>query len=1239
VKRQIRHWLLGAAALSGWACGSPEPGPWVQEEGFRWRELAEPSGHSDGLTRLDGARIGIEFTNVLSEDSQARNRILGQGSGVAFGDVDGDGLVDVFFAASEGGSRLFRNRGGWRFEDVTEGSGIDLWDTEATSVVFADVDGDRDLDLFVGALEGPNHLFVNDGEGGFTDRATAAGLVEDRGSMTAAFADIDGDGDLDLYVGNNRQRAADDVFHPADRSFERIIVMEDGKPVISPRHRGYYRVSVQPDGSRQRVEFGEPDDFYLNDGNGNFERMPFDGGRFFDHNGEPVERESDDWALAARFHDLDGDLDPDLYVANDFESNDHIWINRGDGTFQAIAREALRTTSAAAMAVDFSDVDRDGREDIFVVDMLATTRERFQQMRQLMEGGPVVPGVIDFRVQRNRNTLFVQRPDGTFQEMANYAGVEASNWSWGMMFLDVDLDGFEDLLINNGYQWDQQNMDMNRDLAMNPDPEWQRTILKYPTLRERNVAFRNMGDSTFQRADSLWGWGEEPDVSQGLAAADVDGDGDLDLALNRMNDPALLYRNDAQAARLAVRLRGADGNTNGVGSKIRVLGGSVPEQVKEVSSGGIYLSHAEPLYSFAAGSSQSLTIRIDWRSGRHSVIEGALPGRLYEITEPAGGLAEPVPGAGDARSAMAEGQGEGTGQDTAPPLFEDVSELIAPAYHMDVMFDDFARQPLLPMKLSQLGPGVTWHDWDSDGDLDLIVPGGRGGDLIVYRNDGHTFGANAILRATVDQSAAIPMPGMGLLVGQSNYEAPTPDSALAIPGLVSLKRSGAQAVAAPDLYTSGPIAVADMDGDGDLDAFLGGRTIPTRYPMPAGSRVFSNDKGRLSLDTLVSAPFRSVGMVSGAVFSDVDGDGDPDLVLALEWGPMRLFINEGGRFRDATERWGLWELTNRWNGVNTVDADGDGRMDLVGTAWGRNTSYTQYAELDAQHPLRIYGQDFDADGVFDVIESFYDPVMGAYVPRARLERLRGALRYVQRRSTPTNADYVKASVQEVVGPGLGRAYEAEAVTLDHFLFLNRGDHFEPVALPQQAQLAPAFHVGAADVDGDGAEDLFLSQNFFPTERNTFRFDAGQGLVLRGDGTGGFRPLPATESGLAIYGEQRGAAFGDFDQDGRVDLAVSQNGAETKLYRNVGAKQGLRVRLVGSAQNPSAIGATIRMVYADGMGPAREIHAGAGYWSYDGPVQVMGLRETPEAVWVRWPGGEESTTPLNADTLELVIRKR
>jgi len=625
IQDRLRRLLLTTFVLLAVPACAPEgPGPWSEADGYRWRPLAPASGSQVGFTLMDGGRIGVEFTNRLSEDSQPRNRILGQGSGVAWGDVDGDGLTDLFLPALEGRSRLFMNRGGWRFREVTDNAGIELSEVQATSAVFADVDGDHDLDLFVGALEGPNHLFINDGTGNFTDESTARGLVQDRGTMTAAMADIDGDGDLDLFVANNHQRAADDLFHPADRGFDSILVNRGGQMFINPRHEDYYGVRREPDGTLQRVEIAQPDDFYLNDGQGNFERLDFASGRFMDDTGTPFTAEIENWGLAARFQDWDGDLDPDLYVTNDFEDNEHIWENLGDGRFRAVPWEMFKTSSAASRAVDFSDVDRDGTMDIFVVDMLATHRKRFQEMRQLMEGPPATPGTVHFRTQRNRNTLFLQRPDGTFAEVANHAGVQASDWSWGTLFLDVDLDGWEDILIGNGYQWDQQNMDMNRQLAMERDPEWERMILRYPPLLERNVAFRNRGDSTFARADSAWGWGTEPDISQGIALADVDGDGDLDVAVNRMNDPSQLYRNDAQAPRLAVRLRGSAPNTGAVGAKIRVHGGPVPVQIKEVTAGGLYLSHSERLYSFAAGDASTLTIEVVWRDGKVTRIEDAL---------------------------------------------------------------------------------------------------------------------------------------------------------------------------------------------------------------------------------------------------------------------------------------------------------------------------------------------------------------------------------------------------------------------------------------------------------------------------------------------------------------------------------------------------------------------------------------------------------------------------------------
>src|SRR5207253_425414 len=317
-------------------------------------------------------------------------------------------------------------------------------------------------------------------------------------------------------------------------------------------------------------------------------------------------------------------------------------------------------------------------------------------------------------------------------------------------------------------------------------------------------------------------------------------------------------------------------------------------------------------------------------------------------------------------------------------------------------------------------------------------------------------------------------------------------------------------------------------------------------------------------------------------------------------------------------------IVGRWNGVTTGDLDGDGRLDIVATSWGRNTRY----QVDAAHPLFLYYGDFTGTGRWDMIEAQYDDRLRGIAPLTPLGRLMPAIPSV-RLGTRTFAAYANATLKDVLGPTFGRAQQLEAATLDHMVFFNRGGKFVGVPLPPEAQFAPAFYAGVADFDGDGREDLFLAQNFFPTEIGTPRYDAGRGLLLLGRGDGTLVPVPGQVSGIAVYGDQRGAAFADYDGDGREDLAVSQNGAETKLYHNEHARPGLRVRLVGEASNPHAIGAVLRVVYEGSRGPAREVHGGSGYWSEDGATQVLGLEEAkrPVALWIRWPGGGRASVAL------------
>ncbi len=1200
---------------------------WHEENGFRWAEFSISWFGSHGFKQLSESETGITFSNNLTREQITSNRHLLNGSGVAAGDVDADGLTDVYFCRLNGSNILYKNLGNWKFEDITAAAGVACPEQFSTSAVLADIDGDRDLDLLVMTLGGSNSCFVNDGTGKFTDITKSTELKSNTGATTMALADIDGDGDLDLYIANYKKSTVKDQFLPHDIRFERIVKKVGKSYEVVPEFQKHYTVKNFNDNILMRYEYAEPDMLYLNDGRGHFKMVSFTEGRFLNEAGKPVS-EPKDWGLTVRFQDIDADGDPDIYVCNDFESPDRIWMNDGTGNFKAIPKLMIRNTSWATMAIDFSDIDRDGDLDFLLLDMLSRNHQQRKTQTLSMAPAPFAIGEISNRPQNSRNTLFVNRGDMTYAEIAQFSGVQASGWSWSPRFLDVDLDGYEDILILTGHFYDALDSDtLARIKAMSYRnlETWRSKIYKFPSLKTPNTAFRNRGDLTFEDVGEEWGFAST-DISHGLATGDFDNDGDLDIVSNRLDAPAGVYRNESTAPRLAVRLRGLPPNTQGIGAKIQVLGGPVP-QSKEVICGGTYLSSSDPLYVFAAGKvKDNLLIKVKWRNGQSSVIENVKTNRIYEIYETGANTndhAQPIP------------------DSTSKPYFEDVSYLIKHVHHED-KYDDFRVQPLLPKRLSQLGPGIAWYDLDDDGDDDLVIASGKGGTLACFRNNGQA-GFHQIQdpllnpKAQYDQTTVLgwtPEDGVSsLLVGCSNLENSRPGDSFVLryDFKHGLARTSKQIVG--DISSTGPMSMADYDGDGDLDLFVGGRSIPARYPEPASSKLYYNEDGVLKLDSLNSVQFKELGLVSGAVFSDFDGDGDADLILAVEWGPVTVFRNEDGAFANATTELGLGEYQGWWSGVTTGDLNEDGKLDIIATNWGLNSKYQN--RYNYEHPLEIFYSDFDNNGTVDMVEAFFDNDMQKLVPeRGLLGMLKGMPNI--RIRMPSHNKYSKASVQEIIGPKLLQAGNLKANTLAHTIFLNRGERFEAVEMPAEAQFSTAFYVGVADIDGDGHEDVFMSQNFFALQVETSRSDAGRGLWLKGNGSGSLTPISGQESGIEVYGEQRGAALGDYDRDGRVDLAVSQNGASTKLYHNVGAKPGLRIRLAGPKGNPFAVGATIRLVYKDGYGPAREVHSGSGYWSQDSMVQVMGFRDNAKGVWVRWPGGKITNVTLPEETTDITV---
>ncbi|ARU55247.1 FG-GAP repeat domain protein [Oleiphilus messinensis] len=1170
--------------------------PPIAPDSIQGTPLVKPERQGEKLfARLGEKETGIRFANTLSVEHQ-RNFTF-NGAGLASGDFDGDGLTDLYLVTEEGQSKLYRNLGGFRFADVTTQAGIKQDKAGfAIGASFADIDNDHDLDLFLTNWNMPNTLYRNNGDGTFTDITDTAGVGYNGGSTTATFADYDRDGDLDFYVA---------TYRPADLAAEigtPKLEMKDGQIVIPDNLKSSIELFETKKGLSVR-QLGEPDLLYRNNGDGTFTEVAKQAGISGGY-----------WGLSASFSDIDNDGWPDLYVTNDFWSPDMFYHNNGDGTFTLLDAERVQQTPMFAMGMDFADINNDGLTDYFVGDMLSQDATLRLTQHGLMD--TTLPPD-ESAAQVMHNGLYLNNGDGSFSEISWFAGVAASEWTWSTKFADIDLDGYVDLLISNGMIGDLMDSDVLANINLPQFKNAPAYYENYPKLATPNNAFRNNGDLTFSEVSALWGIDDES-IAHGATLADLDNDGDLDKVDNFMNEPLGVYRNNALKNRILVELVGYRSNSFGIGARVTVTSTNGQKQTRMMTTSGGYLSSHAPVLVFGLDDAETIKqIEVNWPSGHSQTFtdieqKALLANQRYVIAEPDSIRTPPPPRRLQAENTQFAEVGATAGLTHAhiEANFDD---------RQYEGYDDFEEQLLLPRRLSAIGPGVSWADMDADGDDDLYVAGAHGQAGTVYQNlgDGRFDPiSNNIVPAALEELATVWYANGAFVSSFSRYEVPNAPIAA-----IMANNNGLQFQADA---SGGALALNDMDGDGDLDIFIGGRAIPNQWPLPASSYIYRNDGATYTNVTAEKAPgLLELGLATGAMWLDIDNDQDSDLLIATEYGPVRLFINDKGAFRDATKTSGLQKWHGLWSGITAGDFNEDGYMDFAVANWGMNTRY----HASEKYPAMLYAGNIDGDGDLDIVEAEY--VDGVLRPMRERGMVGAEMPFVYEKFDTFRA-YAEATLAEIyddrlLGEGVMTLY---ANTLKHAVFINDGQgHFSMNVLPGLVQATTGYGITAADFDNDGHEDLYLVGNFSHMDHEFRQFSGGISYLLKGNGDGTFTEVPSTQSGLFVPYDGRGVAVSDYNKDGWVDIAVGVNDERPLLFKNTGidGQCALTLRLQGSARNPLGIGARITVTRSDGMTTSRDVQAGSGYFSQDSAVHLFGLGKSEQVtVKVLWPDGTQST---------------